>query len=158
MIITEHLNGGAVTVSLKAGTKKQVLEELVDLLIADNEIEAKSKGKIIKALSARENMGSTGIGYGIAMPHAKCEVVESVMLAVGYSQKGINFKSVDGKPVHLFFLLLSSPEHDQLHLKVLARLSRFLKDKVFRENLMKVKTPDEICRVIEDKEKTDKLQ
>ena len=80
------------------------------------------------------------------------------MLAIGYSKKGIEFDSIDGKPVHLFFLLVSSPEHGQLHLKVLARLSRFLKDKIFRDSLTKAKTSEDIYKVIEDREKKDKVQ
>ncbi|MDD5454797.1 MAG: PTS sugar transporter subunit IIA, partial [Candidatus Ratteibacteria bacterium] len=73
-------------------------------------------------------------------------------------KEGIDFGSIDGKPVYLFFLLLTSPEHGQLHLKVLARLSRFLKDRLFRESLVKAKTADDIYQVIADREKKDKVQ
>lgn len=158
MIITEHLNRNAVSVNLKSETKKKVLEELVDLLVDSGEIDAKNKGSIVKVLMEREKIGSTGIGYAVAMPHGKCKAVESVMLAGGYSKKGVKFNSIDGKPAHLFFLLLSSPEHGQLHLKVLARLSRFLKDKIFRESLFTAKGSDEICQIIEDKEREDRIQ
>ncbi len=158
MIITEHLNVKAISVDLKATTKEKVLQELLELLIASNEIKEKDKNEIIKVLSARESIGSTGIGYGVAIPHGKSSSVESVMLAIGYSKEGIDFDSIDGKPVHLFFLLLTSPEHGQLHLKVLARLSRFLKDRLFRESLVKAKTADDIYKVIKDREKKDKVQ
>lgn len=158
MIIKDHLNIKAISVNLKADTKEKALQELTELLLTSNEIQEKDKCEIVKVLSARESIGSTGIGYGVAIPHGKCPVAESVMLAIGYSKKGIEFDSIDGKPVHLFFLLVTSPEHGQLHLKILARLSRFLKDKIFRDSLIKAKTPDDIYKVIEDREKKDKVQ
>jgi fructose-specific phosphotransferase system IIA component len=158
MIITEHLNLKAISVNLKANTKEKALRELTELLIASNEIKEKDKDEIVKVLSARESIGSTGIGYSVAIPHGKSSSVESVMLAIGYSKEGIDFESIDSKPVHLFFLLLTSPEHGQLHLKVLARLSRFLKDRFFRDSLVKAKTADDIYKAIEDREKKDKVQ
>lgn len=158
MIITDHLNVKAISVDLKAHTKEKALRELTELLIASNAIKEKDKDEIVKVLSARESIGSTGIGYGVAIPHGKCQAVESVMLAIGYSKAGIDFDSIDGKPVHLFFLLLTSPEHGQLHLKVLARLSRFLKDRPFRDCLVKAKTAEDIYEAIEDREKKDKIQ
>lgn len=158
MIITDHLNPKAVSVNLKARTKEKVLEELTELLIVSGEIKAKDKSEVVKVLLARESIGSTGIGYGVAIPHGKCQAVENVILAIGYSKEGIDFGSIDGKPVYLFFLLLTSPEHGQLHLKVLARLSRFLKDRLFRESLVKAKTADDIYQVIADREKKDKVQ
>ncbi len=158
MIIIEHLNRKAISADLKKETKEKVLEELTELLIVSGAIKEKDKSEIMEVLLAREEIGSTGIGYGVAIPHGKCQVVESVVLAIGYSKKGVNFNSIDGKPVHLFFLLLTSPEHGQLHLKVLARLSRFLKDKLFRESLVKAKNADEMYGIIEDKEKKDRIR
>lgn len=158
MIITDHLNVKAISVSLKSDTKKKVLQELTQLLIDSSEIKEKDKDEIIKVLSARESIGSTGIGYGVAIPHGKCQSVENVILAIGYSKEGIDFNSIDHKPVHLFFLLLTSPEHGQMHLKVLARLSRFLKDRLFRESLIKAKIADDIYKIMEDREKKDKIQ
>lgn len=158
MIIIGRLNPKAISIDLKGGTKEKLLQELTEVLVASGEVEEKNKDSIVKILLEREKMGSTGIGYGIAIPHGKCKVVESVILAIGYSKKGVPFGSIDGKPVHLFFLLLSSPEHGQLHLKVLARLSRFLKDKIFRESLIRAKDAREIYEIIENKEKKDRIQ
>lgn len=158
MIITGHLNIKAISANLKATTKQKVLEELTELLISANEIKEQDKDEIIKVLSARESIGSTGIGYGVAIPHGKSQAIETVMLAIGYSREGLDFDSIDAKPVHLFFLLLTSPEHGQLHLKVLARLSRFLKDRFFRESLLKANTEEDIYKAIEDREKKDRSQ
>jgi PTS system nitrogen regulatory IIA component len=158
MIITEHLNPKAISIDLKEETKEKVLEELTEILIDAGEVEEKDKDSIIKVLLERESIGSTGIGYAVAIPHGKCEAVESVILAIGYSKKGVAFDSIDGKPVHLFFLLLTSPEQGQMHLKILARLSRFLKDKNFRESLMRAKNRDEIYEIIKNREKKDKTQ
>jgi PTS system nitrogen regulatory IIA component len=158
MIITEHLNPKAISVDLKGETKKKVLQELTEILIASGEVGEKEKDKIVKVLLKREKIGSTGIGNGVAIPHGKYKAIESATLAFGYSKKGIAFGSVDGKPVHAFFLLLTSPNCGQLHLKVLARLSRFLKDRNFRENLIRAKDTHEIYEVIENKEKKDRIQ
>jgi PTS system, fructose subfamily, IIA component len=158
MIIAEHLNPKAISIDLKGKTKKKVLQELTEVLIASGEVEEKEKDNIIKILLEREKIGSTGVGYGVAIPHGKSKAVESATLAFGYSKKGVTFGSVDCKPVHLFFLLLTSPNRGQLHLKVLARMSRFLKDRNFRENLIRAKNANEVYEVIENKEKRDRIQ
>jgi len=158
MIISEHLNPKAISINLKGKTKEKVLQELTEILIATGEVEEKEKDNVVNVLLKREKIGSTGIGYGVAIPHGKCKVVESMTLAVGCSKKGVAFDSIDGKPVHLFFLLLTSPDHGQLNLKVLARLSRFLKDRNFRESLIRAKDTREIYEIIKNKENKDRIQ
>ncbi len=158
MIISEHLNPKAISINLKGKTKEKVLQELTEILIATGEVEEKKKDNVVNVLLKREKIGSTGIGYGVAIPHGKCKVVESVTLAVGCSKEGVAFDSIDGKPVHLFFLLLTSPDHGQLCLKVLARLSRFLKDRKFRESLIRAKDTREIYEIIKNKENKDRIQ
>ena len=150
MKIMDFLNKKAVTANLKAADKEGVVRELVELLAAADEI--KNKEELIRALLTRESLGSTGIGQGIGIPHAKSANVKSLVAAFGLSQKGVNFDSLDGEPVYIFFLLIAPEESAGPHLKALARISRMLKDKYFRELLRKSKDEKEILRIIQEED------
>ena len=150
MKIMDFLNKKAVTANIKATDKEGVIRELVDLLSKAEEI--KNKEELIKALTTRESLGSTGIGQGIGIPHAKSQNVKSLVAAFGLSQKGVNFDSLDGEPVYIFFLLIAPEESAGPHLKALARISRMLKDKYFRELLKKSKDEKEILRIIQEED------
>ncbi|MGQ9608710.1 MAG: PTS sugar transporter subunit IIA, partial [bacterium] len=100
----------------------------------------------------REELGTTGIGEGIAVPHGKSEAVDRVVAAFGRSEKGINFDSVDNQPVHLFFLLVAPVGSSGPHLLALARISRLLKSREIREKLMKAKTSADILKVLQSEE------
>ena len=148
MKISDFLNSKAVTAELKATTKKEVIEELVDILIDAGAIEKKIKSKLIETLLAREALGSTAIGQGIAIPHGKCENVLKLTAALGISKKGIDFDSLDGEPAFIFFLLVAPIDSAGPHLKALARISRLLKDKYFREHLKSSKDEKAILKLI----------
>ncbi|MBP7055809.1 MAG: PTS sugar transporter subunit IIA [Candidatus Omnitrophica bacterium] len=150
MKIMDFLNKKAITANLKATDKEGVIRELVDLLAAADEI--KNKEDLVKSLLTRESLGSTGIGQGIGIPHAKSSNVKSLVAAFGLSQKGVNFDSLDGEPVYIFFLLIAPEESAGPHLKALARISRMLKDKYFRELLKKSKDEKEILRILQDED------
>ncbi|MCM8760723.1 MAG: PTS sugar transporter subunit IIA [Candidatus Omnitrophica bacterium] len=150
MKIMDFLNKKAVTANLKATDKQEVIKELVDLLSKAEDI--KNKDELIKALLTRESLGSTGIGQGIGIPHAKTPSVKNLVAAFGLSQKGVNFDSLDGEPVYIFFLLIAPEESAGPHLKALARISRMLKDKYFRELLKKAKDEKEILRIIQEED------
>lgn len=150
MKIMEFLNKKAITASLKATDKEGVIRELVDLLASADDI--KNKEDLVKALLTRESLGSTGIGQGIGIPHAKSSNVKSLVAAFGLSQKGVNFDSLDGEPVYIFFLLIAPEESAGPHLKALARISRMLKDKYFRELLKKAKDEKEILRIVQEED------
>ena len=131
---------------LKAQNKTEVLKELVDLLYKEGKI--KDQERALEVLLDRERLGSTGVGYGIAIPHGKFNDIKSLIAAFGRSRQGIDFDSVDHKPVHIFFLFLA-PEHEaQLHLRVLARSCRLLKRDTFRESLMQAESAAEILKII----------
>lgn len=136
MKIMDFLSKGAIVTEIKSSKKEEVIKELVDLLINANEIDKRNRNKIIEALMAREALGSTAIGQGVAIPHAKSEAVASLIAAFGLSKKGIDFDSLDGEPAHIFFLLLAPQDSAGPHLKALARISRLLKDKYFRDSLL----------------------
>lgn len=150
MKIMDFLNKKAVTVNLKATDKEGTIRELVDLLVKAEEI--KNKEDLVKALLSREALGSTGIGQGIGIPHAKSANVKELVAAFGVSQKGVNFDSLDGDPVYIFFLLIAPEESAGPHLKALARISRMLKDKFFRELLRKSKDEKDILRIIQEED------
>ena len=150
MKIMEFLSKKAITANLKASDKEGVIRELVDLLAKADEI--KNKEDLVKALLTRESLGSTGIGQGIGIPHAKSSNAKHLVAAFGLSQKGVNFDSLDGDPVYIFFLLIAPEESAGPHLKALARISRMLKDKYFRELLRKAKDDKEIVHIIQEED------
>lgn len=150
MKIMDFLSKKAVTANVKASDKEGVIRELVDILAKAEDI--KNKEELVKALLTRESLGSTGIGQGIGIPHAKTPSVKNLVAAFGLSQKGVNFDSLDGEPVYIFFLLIAPEESAGPHLKALARISRMLKDKYFRELLKKAKDEKEILRIIQEED------
>jgi nitrogen PTS system EIIA component len=151
MKIMDFLNKKAISANLTAVDKEGVIRELVELLTtATGTVQAKDE--LIKAVLSREALGSTGIGQGIGIPHAKSQAVTQLVAAFGLSQKGVNFDSLDGEPAYIFFLLIAPEESAGPHLKALARISRMLKDKYFRDLLKKAKNEAEILRIIQEED------
>ncbi len=138
----------AIQIDLKSQTKKEVLKELVGALAEAHGI--KNSGSILEALQEREELGSTGIGQGIAIPHGKSESVGKVVAALGISKRGIDFDALDGEPVYLFFMLVAPSNAAGIHLKILAKISRLLKDKFFRQALREAKNSEEALKLIKD--------
>ncbi len=135
MKIMDFLDAGAIATDLKATDKEGVMRELVDLLAESGTVNPKDKEKIMGILLERESLGSTGVGQGIGIPHGKTGNVKKLVAALGISKKGLNFDSLDGEPVYIVFLLLAPDDSAGPHLKALARISRLLKDKYFRDTL-----------------------
>ena len=113
-----------MTVDLQSGDRWQVIDELVDSLIGGERLSAADRGPIIAAVKRRESAMSTGIGFGMALPHASTELVSEVVYAVGRSKGGINFDSADAKPVHRVLLFLVPAGQFQKHVHVLADMAR----------------------------------
>jgi PTS system nitrogen regulatory IIA component len=148
MRLVDFLNRKAATVSLQSKDKQGVIRELVDLLIRTGEVRPKEKDSLVKIILDREVLGSTGIGQGIGIPHGKSSAVKKVVGAVGISKEGVNFNSLDGEAAYIFFLLLAPQDSAGPHLKALARISRLLKDKYFRDILKNVKNEKELINTI----------
>ena len=146
--LIDFLPQTAIQVELKSQTKKEVLKELVQVLSSAHSV--KNSPDILEALLEREELGSTGIGQGIAIPHGKSDSVGGVVAALGISKRGIDFDSLDGEPVHTFFMLIAPSNSAGVHLKILAKISRLLKDKFFRQALREAKTPEEALKLIKD--------
>ncbi len=155
MKIAEFLSAKAITTDLKSSKKEDVMRELVDVLIEAGEVEKDKRAKLIEALMVRESLGSTAIGQGVAIPHAKSEYVKELVAAFGISKKGVDFDSLDGEMVYIFFLLLAPQDSAGPHLKALARISRLLKDKYFRDNLRAASDGNAVIKIIsqEDEKK-----
>lgn len=135
MQITDFLSKKAIITDIKSLKKIDVVKEMVEALINAGDMEKRNRNKIIDALMAREALGSTAIGQGIAIPHAKADCVEKLVAAFALSKKGVDFDSLDGELIHIFFLLLAPQDSAGPHLKALARISRLLKDRYFRDSL-----------------------
>ena len=149
MKILDALPREAIIVDLKAIDKKGVLEELV---VPIAKIAGIEREELVKVLMERERLGSTGIGEGIGIPHGKIRGLESLILGFGRSQKGVDFDSMDGMPAHIFFLLITPENSTGLHLKLLARISRILKNDPFKERLLHATSRDEIYSIIKEEE------
>ena len=141
MRLTELLNPQAVTTRLRASTKREVIAELVDVLEAAHGIE--SHGEILLRVMHREEGQTTGIGNGVAIPHGKARAVNRMVAACGVSPTGVDFESVDGEPVTLFVLLAAPESVGSLQVKVLANISRVLKEESVRRSLREAGSPDE---------------
>jgi fructose-specific phosphotransferase system IIA component len=148
MKIMDFLSKKAIILDIKATKKEEVIKELVEALINAGDIEKRHRNKLIDALMARESLGSTAIGQGIAMPHAKSDSVEKLIAAFALSKKGVDFDSLDGEPAYIFFLLVAPQDSAGPHLKALARISRLLKDKYFRDSLKASNDDKTVIKII----------
>lgn len=146
MKISDILHRDSIVADLKSKDKKGVLEELADSVAGIADTEAK---EIVKVLLEREQLGSTGIGGGIGIPHGKLVAIDSIVVGFGLSREGVDFDSLDNKPVHIFFLLITPSNSTGSHLKVLAQISSLLKQKSFKESLIKADSTDEILAIIQ---------
>jgi len=111
-----------------------------------------NRNEVLTVLRERERLGSTGIGEGVAIPHGKLKDIDQLILSFGRSKAGVDFDSMDGKPAHLFFLLLAPEDSISIHLKTLARISKLLKDQDVREQLLTAATAADIYQIIQEKE------
>ena len=149
MKICDVLDRKSILADLKAQNKKGILEELV---VPVAEIAGVRQEDLTKVLMERERLGSTGIGGGIGIPHGKMKNLESLVLGFGLSRKGVDFESLDGQPTHIFFLLVTPENSTGLHLKLLARISRILKNDPFKSRLLEAADSDEILGIIKEED------
>ena len=140
----------AVVLDLASRSKHEILSEMAKAL-AETEPGLDAQ-RLLDVLTERENLQSTGIGEGVAIPHGKLAGLQRLLASFARSREGVDFESIDGHPTQLFFLLVV-PEHSGgQHLKALARISRFFRDAAFRKRLMEADTRDEIFRAIEEED------
>ncbi|MGC9315609.1 MAG: PTS sugar transporter subunit IIA [bacterium] len=145
-MVTDFLSRRAIRIPLDSQSKAAVLEELVDLLC--NVYDLDMKGEILEAVLEREELMSTGVGYGIAIPHAKLASINSSKLVGGIAASGIDFDSVDMQPAKIFFLLVSPRNGSGDHVRILSGLSRILHSPDVREEVINSSTPEELIGVL----------
>ena len=149
MRLREFFSADAIRLELEGNTKDELLKELVSLLSLDE----KSDGTLFKMLKRRENLGSTGIGRGIAIPHCRSDVVSHLRVAFGRKPAGVDFKAIDNKPVHDFFLIVAPPmEVSNQYLPVLGKIAQFAKEPDIPERLARLEEPEHFLALLEEQE------
>ena len=154
MKLSEIIPDGAISEDLQATAKEDVIKEMVNALVAAGKIQESVSKKIVKALMDREELGSTGIGSGVAVPHAKHDAITDLVCAFGRSKKGINFDALDGEPVYVVFLLLSSKSASGAHLEALAFISRLVRDDKYVRFLRDAKDIRDIRELLAEADQT----
>lgn len=150
MKFADFISPDAVRADLNADDKESVIREMVQALLNAGKIEPNETESIVRAILNREELGSTGIGRGVAVPHTKHASVEQLVGTVAVSHEGVDFDSLDGEKVYLFFLLISPLDRPGDHLRALENISRQLRDDTFCRFLKQSKTPDEIRQLLEE--------
>ena len=150
MRLSELLNPQAIHLRMTARGKREAIAELVQVLESGHGVA--SQGEILDRVLRREAMMSTGIGNGVAIPHGKARLVDRLVAACGVAPEGIEFESVDGEPAFLFILLVAPESGGALHVKVLANISRLLKEETVRQALREASSPDAFLATLKSAE------
>ena len=150
MVLTQILQPACVKVPLGGKDKESVIKELVDLLNAGKLLT--DRNDVLQAVLSRENTRSTGIGAGIAIPHGKCKGVKELVMAMGIAPQGIDFQSIDSKPVHIVVLLVSPMDRTGPHIQALARISRLMLDEDFKSKLQNSSSAEQLYSLLSEKE------
>ena len=148
MELREFFTEDAIDLDLGGGSKDEILKQLIALLGLDE----KSQGILFKMLKRRENLGSTGIGKGIAIPHCRSLVVNRLRVAFGRTSEGVDFRAIDDQPVQYFFLIVAPPlEVSNQYLPVLGKIAGFVKEPEVQARLGQVQSPKEFLALLEEK-------
>lgn len=148
MILRDFFDTDVVELDLQGETKDEILKELIGLLKLDE----KSEGILFKMLKRRENLGSTGIGRGIAIPHCRSLVVNRLRIAFGRKPAGVNYNAIDDEPVEHFFLIVAPPlEVSNQYLPVLGKIAQFSKEPDIPERLSRLESVDDFLKLLEEK-------
>ncbi len=146
MVLGEALSPQAIKIDLESVDKDEVFEELIEELVTI--MPSVDRRLVLQAVKEREDKMSTGVLPGIAVPHGKTDAIKGVKGVIGISKQGIEYDSLDGKPVHIIILLLSSPDSSELHLRVLKHLARVLENSAFYNDLLSQKTPEAVYDLV----------
>ena len=148
MKLSKFCDESLVNFSLKATNKEEVIDELVEMAAGSNMI--KDPEELLRDVKERENLVTTGVGYGVAFPHAKTRSAKGIVIVFGRKDKGIDFDAMDHKPVSLFFLIAAPEDAIGAHLNVMARLSYLMKLAENREKLMKASSPGDVLALMDE--------
>lgn len=148
MRLRELFTEGSIDLNLKERSKDEILGEMIALLGLDDAANA----TLFKIAKRRENLGSTGVGRGVAIPHVRSPVVSQLRLAFGRTAAGVEYQGIDDLPVHFLFLIVAPPpEVSNQYLPVLGKIAQFVKDQDVPERLMKVQSPEEFLALLDEK-------
>lgn len=148
MRLRELFTEGSINLNLKETTKDEILGEMIALLGLD----AAANTTLFKMAKRRENLGSTGVGRGVAIPHCRSPVVDRLRLAFGRTTAGVDYQGIDNLPVHFLFLIAAPPpEVSNQYLPVLGKIAQFVKEQDVPERLMRVQTPEEFLALLDEK-------
>ena len=150
MKFAEFICGDSINAQLSADQKNSVIEQMVDALVSAGKVAKDDRDGIVEAVMKREELGSTGIGRGVAVPHTKHPSVDKLVGTVAVSEEGVDFDSLDGEKVQLFFLLISPPDQPSEHLRALENISRKLRDDTFCRFLKQAKTAEDVQQLLEE--------
>jgi mannitol/fructose-specific phosphotransferase system IIA component (Ntr-type) len=151
MTLANLLSAELIVPDMKSKARWDAITELVDTLVAENRIRTEERDVVLDSIKQREQTMSTGIGFGIAIPHASSDKVGEVVAAFGRSSTGIEFDSLDGQPVFFVVLFVVPKDQFQTHLRTLAAIAKFLNDRAVREELGKAENAEQILRVFESR-------
>jgi fructose-specific phosphotransferase system IIA component len=150
MRFSDFVSREAIRADLTADDKEGVIRELTQALLEAGKLAPEEFESIVKAIMKREELGSTGIGRGVAVPHTKHPSVEQLVGSVGVSAEGVDFDSLDGEKVQLLFVLISPPDRPGDHLRALESISRQLRDDTFCKFLKQAKSADDIALLLDE--------
>ena len=150
MKLSDIMVTDAIIPELKARTRDQAISELIEALAAAEAIPRKSIPDVTKAVLAREAQATTGIGKGVALPHAKLKGIKSPVGTIGRSSEGIDFSALDAKPVYSVILLLSSPDNPDEHLQAMEAIFKHVQRDIFRKFLRQSETQEAIVELIQE--------
>ncbi len=150
LFIHNILNENLIDVKPISDSKEAILNEMSDILVKNSFI--KDKKQLINKLLERESIETTGIGHGVAIPHARTESVDGLAMCFAISDKGIDFHSLDNKPVNIIFLIASNEENKNNYIKLLARISRICRKESFREKIIKASSSEDVLAIFKAEE------
>ena len=148
MKLSKFSDENLIEFNLKSNNKDGVIEELVNLAAASNMI--KDRDVLLADVKEREELVTTGVGYGVAFPHAKTKSAKGIVIAFGRSKEGVDFDAMDHKPVKLFFLIAAPEDAIGAHLNVMARLSYLMKDEDGRTKLLQASSPGDVLELMDN--------
>ncbi len=147
MKLSKFCEENLVTFNMKASNKQEAIEELIDLAATSHSI--KDRDQLMADVKEREELVTTGVGWGVAFPHAKTKSAKGIVIAFGRSDKGIEFDAMDHKPVRLFFLIAAPEDAIGAHLNVMARLSYLMKSEENRNKLLEASSPGDVLALMD---------
>jgi mannitol/fructose-specific phosphotransferase system IIA component (Ntr-type) len=154
MALADILSAEQIIPEMRASERWPAIVELIDLLVSQNKIKLPDRDSILASLKQREETMSTGIGFGIAIPHCSSDRLEEVVAAFGRSSSGIEFDALDNAPVKFVVLFIVPKNQFQTHLRTLASIAKFLNDRSVRENLANAKSANDILGIFRDRSQT----